>query len=63
MPRPKNTIRRIQINAMIPEDLVAQMKLQLFSEVEGRVPHGAQSDFISQLIAAHFSQKVPRDVE
>lgn len=56
MPRPKHTVPRIQINAMVPEDLVARMKLSLYSDVEERVPHGAQSALIVELLRQHFDQ-------
>lgn len=55
--RPTKTIQSIQINLSIPEDLYAQVKLHLWSEVEGKVPHGAQSEFVTQLIREFFDGK------
>lgn len=56
MARPKNTIRTIQKNIALPEDVVAQMELHLFSEVEGCIPHGAQSEFLAGLIREFFKE-------
>lgn len=56
MARPKNTLRTIQVNLAIPEDLVARMELSLFSEVEGKIPHGARSELIARLLREHFTK-------
>lgn len=56
MSRPKSNISRISKNISLPEDLVARMELDLFSEVEGRIPVGAQSKLIEQLLREHYNQ-------
>lgn len=56
MPRAKNTIPTMQLNVAIATDLMAKLELLLFSEVEGKVPHGAKSELISNLLRQHFSK-------
>jgi hypothetical protein len=38
----------------IKPELRGHLDLALFSPVEGRVPHGALSDFINQLLTRYF---------
>ena len=57
MSRPKGVQRRISKNISLPEDLVARMELELFSEVEERIPVGAQSKLIEQLLRDHFNKQ------
>ena len=54
MARPKKTIRTIFKTIGLPEDLVARLELDLFSELEGRVPLGAQQEFFTKLIREHY---------
>ena len=56
MPRPKKTIRTIFKTVGLPEDLVARLELDLFSELEGRVPLGAQQEFFTKLVREHYAQ-------
>jgi hypothetical protein len=56
MARPRKAVRPIEKNISIPEDLVCKVDLRLFSELEGRVPHGAWSRYISGLIRADLSE-------
>lgn len=50
MARPKKIIRPVELNISLPEDVVAKMHVELFSEVEGRIPHGARAKYIERLI-------------
>ena len=52
--RPTKTIRSVQINISLPEDLVARMKLHLWSEAEGKVPHGKQSELIEVAVRKYL---------
>ena len=54
MPRPRKTIPAVYVNVALPEDLAARMKLMLFSDLEGKIPHGAQSEFIAGLVKKYF---------
>lgn len=40
-----------RINISIPESLRMKVQIELFSELEGRVPHGRFSGLISDLLA------------
>jgi len=55
MPRPLKTVRTVYFHIGIPEDLAAQVKLHLFSEVEGKIPLGAQQEFFVSLLREYFS--------
>jgi len=50
MAKPRLTIRPIEKTISIPETLVAQVDIHLYSQLEGRVPHGAWSRYIKRLI-------------
>lgn len=56
MPRPKliNPNRSWQVR--LPEDLMARVLSDLFSDAEGCVPYGAQSKFIEQCIREHYER-------
>lgn len=45
MSRPRATDRRIDVHLMLPESLVGEIELALFSQIQGRVPLGAFSKF------------------
>ena len=57
MPRPRNTIRPVEIRLSLPETVRAQMDVELFSELEGRVPYGARTQFVQQLVQDYFRRK------
>ncbi len=57
MPRPKKLIRPIAINLKLPEDLVAQIQLELYSETLGKVPQGAIQGFFESLSREYFAKK------
>lgn len=50
MPKPRHTIRPVRLHIALPEDVAARLDLMLYSEVEQRVPFGARSDYICNLI-------------
>lgn len=57
MARRKNAIPSVEVKIQVPTDLFARMKLELFSELEGKVPYGVQSEFINGLIREHYRQR------
>lgn len=57
MPRPLKTDRPIEKNISLPTSLVARVDLELFSDLEGKVPFGAWQKFLVGLIEAHFTRK------
>lgn len=54
MPKPRNLVPTVHFHIKLPEPLHALMTLHLFSEIEGRVPHGKYMDFVSALIKGYF---------
>lgn len=49
MARPRKVIRTRFLHVGIREDVMAKVNIQLFSEVEGRVPQGAYQTLVTQL--------------
>lgn len=57
MARPKRTDRPIEKNISLPSSIVARVELELYSELEGRVPFGAWQKYIVGLIMADLAKK------
>lgn len=56
MPRPRKTDRPVEKNISLPTSTVARVELELFSELEGKVPFGAWQKFLVGLIEQHFAR-------
>lgn len=56
MPKPPNLIPSKQLNVALPLPVFTQLMLHLNSDLEGRVPHGAYSKFLSELLRNHFEE-------
>lgn len=56
MARPKPTIPQIKKTLHLPQDVVARLELELFSDLEGKIPHGAQSELITKLLRDYFEK-------
>ena len=54
MARPKKTVRTVFKNIGVPEDLVEKINIELYSELEGKIPFGAQQAFFTKLLREHF---------
>lgn len=61
MPRPKSAVPRIDKKITLSSDVVARVELELFSELEGRVPYGAWAAFIEGIITRHFAMAKCRE--
>lgn len=57
MARPKRIVRTISKNIALPEDLVARMELELYSELEGKIPFGAQQKFLEKVLRDHYARQ------
>lgn len=57
MPRPPNIVRPIKLKTSLPEDLRTWLDLHLWSDTEGRVPHGAYQRLIERLLR-EYKEKV-----
>ncbi len=54
MSKRANVIPSQQLNVALPLPLYTQLSAHLYSELEGRVPHGAYSRFLIDLIRGYF---------
>lgn len=54
--RPANIIPSERMTLWLPADLRARIDLHLFSEVEGRIPRGAYTEFFSSLAREYIAQ-------
>ena len=50
MGRPRKAIPSIEKNLSLPRDLVVAVELELYSEVEGKVPFAAWQKYLEDLI-------------
>jgi hypothetical protein len=57
VPKPRKVDRPIEKSVNIPQSLATQVDLLLYSELEGRVPHGAWSRYIERLIRENLTGK------
>lgn len=57
MARPKKTDRPVEKNISLPQSIVVRVELELFSELEGRVPFGAWQRYIVGLIEADMQKR------
>lgn len=44
------------ITMYLPPELLDRVEEELYSELEGRVPHGKYSEFFSELLRKHFNE-------
>ena len=54
MGRPRNTIPTVGVKVWLPAALHSRTELFLFSEAEGKVPHGAWQKFLSERLTDFF---------
>ena len=57
MPRQKNLIPTVEKKIQIQADICARMELELFSDLEGKIPYGAQSELINKLLREHYRRQ------
>jgi hypothetical protein len=55
MAKHANLIPSQQLNVALPLPVYTQLSAHLYSELEGRIPHGAYSRFLVDLIRGHFA--------
>ena len=58
MGRPRKITRPVEKAISLPEDLTALVDLELFSEVEGRVPYGAWAKYLTELVRADLEKRI-----
>lgn len=57
MPRPRKAVRPVEKNISLPQDLVLQVDLTLYSELEGKVPFGAWQRYLERLIREDLARR------
>ena len=57
MSKRPNIIPSQQLNVALPLPLYSKLGAHLYSELEGRVPHGAYSRFLIDQLHSYFSQR------
>lgn len=57
MARPKKTDRPVEKNISLPQSVVVRVELELFSELEGKVPFGAWQRYIVRLVEADLTKR------
>jgi hypothetical protein len=59
MARPKRAIPSVEKNISIDQDIVTRIDLELYSELEGKVPHGAWSRLMNALLRNYVATLPP----
>jgi hypothetical protein len=54
MARPKSNNPKVKKHFSLSVENVARMELELYSELEGRVPLGAQAELVDRLLTEHY---------
>lgn len=57
--KPPKTIRPVRKNLCLPEDVVARIDLELYSELEQKVPFGAWQKLMERLLRQHLEAVNP----
>lgn len=57
MPRPRKAVPSVEKNLSLPRDLVVAVDLELFSELEGKVPFGAWGKYVERLIREDLAKR------
>lgn len=57
MPRVKQVDRPVSWNLTLPTSLAARVGLELYSELEGKIPFAARQKFVIGLIEEYFRKK------
>lgn len=51
MPRPFKVDRPKRLEVQLPESIYSKLQTELYSEIEGRVPHGAATELVTGLVS------------
>ena len=57
MGRPRKAVPSIEKNISLPRDLVIAVELELYSEVEGKVPFAAWQKYLEDLIRKDLARR------
>lgn len=54
MARPAKSVKSVPLNLSLDGDIADRMKKDLFSDLEGKIPHGAQSKLINSVLRTYY---------
>lgn len=57
MPRPRKVERSHHMSVYLPESVKAKMDIELYSELEGRVPFGAYNNLFVDLVRGWLAER------
>ena len=57
MGRPRKAVPSIEKNISLPRDLVVAVELELYSEVEGKVPFAAWQKYLEDLLRKDLARR------
>lgn len=57
MARVKKLDRPVLFRAYIPQSLHDRLQIELYSELEGKIPHGAQTELITELVTGWLKSR------
>lgn len=57
MPRPRKVDRPTRCETVVPQSIHAKVQLELWSEVEGKVPFGAWSELVTKLLTEWLEER------
>ena len=57
MARPKKAVKPVEKSLSLPQDIADRIELLLWSDLEGKVPHGEFSKFIEQAVREWFVRR------
>jgi len=60
MPRVKKLDRPTPTRVYLPESVIARVKLELYSDLEGKVPFGLMSDLVTKLLVDWLKERNPQ---
>ena len=56
MARPKSLIERRFLHASIKTSILDRLDFRLYSEAEGRIPHGAYQELLEEVLSRHLEE-------
>jgi hypothetical protein len=59
MPRTRRVNHPIEKKISLPADIVTAVELELWSDLEGKVPYGAWSKLVERLLRDHLRKEAP----
>jgi hypothetical protein len=56
MARPRNVVRTVDVHILLPEPLMSRIYALLVSDLDGKIPQGAQAKLIVAALEAYLPQ-------